>query len=538
MCFRLVDVKHFHGLSLVQLFLLSTTNLPRNPVKRLRRTLRAGNRPPDHQMGGTPAHHFGGRRRPLLVAGIRAGRPHTGYDQQRLAAEFRSQHGQFQSAGHKSPHAGGMTHLGQTHHLLAHAAVHTASLERGLVGAGQNRHAENRRGLTGLGDGGGAHFRSAGKMDRAQIDPPSAGGPDRRCHGVRDIVKFQIEENFGPAALDGLDRRRPGGSEQLEPDFVKSGPPIQLPDQLSGLAQRRLVERHDDFRFAGPDGWMDHAARMQVRARAKINLNLRVLGRDDATGYHDIETWMVPVGLSDELRVVLDDGPGIRLSCSDPQLDAGTGNLAWRAAELFLRETGISSGVSLELHKHIPHGAGLGGGSSDAAAVFHALNGQTGCPLDENKLALLAARLGSDVPFFIRAQAALARGRGEKLQAQPLSRPLDLLLIKPPFGVETAWAYSAWDAGRRCPAIWTAPQLFDGMEIFNDLESPVFDKFLVLADLKLWLLEHSLVAAAGLSGSGSCLFAILRDARGAEDLAAAVHREFGATFWTAAVRTL
>lgn len=489
-------------------------------------------------MRGSPAHHFCGRRRPLLIAGIGAGRTHAGNHQQRLAAEFRPQHGQFQSAGDKPPHAGGLTHLGQAHHLLAHTALHPAGFERRLVGAGQNRDAENRRGITGFGDGGSAHFGAAGKMDRAQVDPPSAGGTDRRSHRVRDIVKLQIEKNFCPAALDGLDRRRPGGGEQLESDFVKSGPSLQLPEQLFGIAQRGFVERHDDFRFAGPDGWMDHDARMQVRAHAKINLNLRVLGRDDATGYHDIETWMAPVSLADELRAVLDDGPGIRLTCSDPQLDAGTGNLAWRAAEIFLRETGISSGVALELHKHIPHGAGLGGGSSDAAAVLNALNGQTGCPLDENKLALLAARLGSDVPFFIRTQAALARGRGEKLQAQPLPKPLDLLLIKPPFGVETSWAYGAWDAGRRCPAVWTSPQLFDGMEIFNDLESPVFDKFLVLADLKLWLLEHSLVAAAAMSGSGSCLFAILRDARGADDLADTVRQEFGETFWTASVRTL
>ena len=277
---------------------------------------------------------------------------------------------------------------------------------------------------------------------------------------------------------------------------------------------------------------------MQVAAPAKINLNLRVLGRNHATGYHDLETWMAPVTLGDELRVELMDTRGITLTCSDPDLDSGSGNLAWQAAELFLRETGHSGGAAIELRKHIPHGAGLGGGSSDAAAVLKALNEQTGRPLDGPGLEKLAAQLGSDVPFFVRGQAAMARGRGELLESRPLPAPLDLLLVKPPFGVETAWAYRQWSEKTFCPPEWTAPQLHDGLEIFNDLERPVFAKYIVLAALKQWLLEHSLVAAAGMSGSGSCLFAILRDPRGAGALAADARSEFGDTFWTASCHTL
>jgi 4-diphosphocytidyl-2-C-methyl-D-erythritol kinase len=276
---------------------------------------------------------------------------------------------------------------------------------------------------------------------------------------------------------------------------------------------------------------------MQVAAPAKINLNLRVVGRNDATGYHDIETWMVPISLADELRVELTKARGIALTCSDPELDNGSGNLAWKAAELFLREIKSESGASIELHKHIPHGAGLGGGSSDAAAVLKALNDQSGCPLDESALETLAARLGSDIPFFIRAKPAVARGRGEILQPRPLPQPLDLLLIKPPLAVETAWAYRQWSEKKFCPAEWSAPQLHDGIEISNDLERPVFAKYIILAALKQWLLEHSLVAAAAMSGSGSCLFAILRDPRGADQLAAETKSEFGETFWTAACRT-
>lgn len=276
---------------------------------------------------------------------------------------------------------------------------------------------------------------------------------------------------------------------------------------------------------------------MQLAAPAKINLNLRVLGRNTVTGYHDIETWMTPLTLADELRVASSDLPGITLTCSDPELDNGSGNLAWKAAELFLCEANQGGGATIELHKHIPHGAGLGGGSSDAAAVLRSMNKQKDTPLTVTALEKLGGQLGSDVPFFVRGRAALARGRGEVLQAQPLPASLDLLLLKPPFPVSTAWAYRAYDEEQFCPAEWTAPQLHNGVEIFNDLERAVFRKYLILPAMKQWLLEHSLVAAAAMSGSGSCLFAILRDPRGAGQLALEAKAEFGSSLWTAACRT-
>ena len=277
---------------------------------------------------------------------------------------------------------------------------------------------------------------------------------------------------------------------------------------------------------------------MQIAAPAKINLNLRVVGRNDATGYHDIETWMAPVSLADELRVELTGTPGITLTCSDPELDNGSGNLAWKAAELFLRESGHPGGAAIELHKHIPHGAGLGGGSSDAAAVLKALNAQTGQRFDHDGLEKMAVCLGSDIPFFIRGTPAMARGRGEILEPRPLNQPLDLLLIKPPFAIATAWAYGRWSERMPCPERWTAPQLHEGIEIGNDLERPVFAKYIILAALKAWLLEHSLVAAAAMSGSGSCLYAILRDPRAGGQLASDTRAEFGDTFQTATCRTL
>lgn len=278
---------------------------------------------------------------------------------------------------------------------------------------------------------------------------------------------------------------------------------------------------------------------MQIAAPAKINLNLRVLGRQSGADFHNIETWMTPVSLADDLRVELTDESGIRLACDDPSLDSGSENLAWKAADLFLRDTGCSGGVAVSLCKRIPREAGLGGGSSDAAAVLLALNHLAGAPLSPERLEELAARLGSDVPFFIRRSAAVARGRGELLESRPpIFPPVHLLLLKPPFGVATARAYADWSAGVSCPPSWVAPQSWNGCEIFNNLESPVFARHLMLPALKMWLLRQASVAAAGMTGSGSCLFAILRNPAETETLAADARAEFGDSLWTSGCRTL
>ena len=277
---------------------------------------------------------------------------------------------------------------------------------------------------------------------------------------------------------------------------------------------------------------------MQVRAPAKINLNLRVLARNPVTGFHDIETWMTPVTLADELRVELTRTPGIQLTCSDPDLQTDSGNLAWRAAEIFLEAAEHPGGAKIELHKNIPHGAGLGGGSSDAAAVLTSLNVASGHPLPSDQLLQLAAQLGSDVPFFIEGQAALAKGRGEQLSRHPLPHALDLLLLKPPFGIETAWAYRQWGTAVTVPQRWIEAQEYAGIKLGNDLERPVFAKHLVLAVMKEWLLQQSTVAAAAMSGSGSSLFAILHQGAPADQLAEAARRAFGSSLWTASCRTL
>ncbi len=281
---------------------------------------------------------------------------------------------------------------------------------------------------------------------------------------------------------------------------------------------------------------------MKCFAPAKINLSLRVLGRRE-DGFHEIETLMVPLSLADELEIdfvavgVLAPAAPVELICSDPSLPGGAGNLAYRAAELFRREIAPHlPPVAITLTKRVPHGAGLGGGSSDAAAVLLALDALCGSPQPLARLTTLAAELGSDVPFFLRRRAAVCRGRGEIVEPVEFSPRLPLLLLKPPFPVPTPWAYGRWRDSHALPGVLYDAQSFSWGEMVNDLERPVFEKYLLLAELKMWLLAQSEVAGALLSGSGSTVLAVLRSADGSDALASRAVQHFG-ELWTLACET-
>jgi 4-diphosphocytidyl-2-C-methyl-D-erythritol kinase len=152
---------------------------------------------------------------------------------------------------------------------------------------------------------------------------------------------------------------------------------------------------------------------MQVLAPAKINLSLRVLGRR-GDGFHEIETFIAPISLCDEITIEKRSGKQtITFRCDDPSVPKGEANIVMRAANLFFKEARITSGLSIELKKTIPHGAGLGGGSSDAASTLLALNELFGKNLSREVLAKMAGAIGSDVPFFIFQSAAVCKGRGE-----------------------------------------------------------------------------------------------------------------------------
>lgn len=275
---------------------------------------------------------------------------------------------------------------------------------------------------------------------------------------------------------------------------------------------------------------------MELLAPAKVNLSLKILGKR-SDGFHELETLMVPISLADKLVLAKTEGHGVGFSCDDSSLPCDSRNLAVRAAELFARHTGLDIGVRIFLEKRIPHGAGLGGGSSDAAAVLLGLNQLFEAALDISTLAELAAQIGSDVPFFVHRSAAICRGRGEVVAPMVLPEKLPLLLIKPSFGVATPWAYQRWSTSLEIPGVPYGPQKFGWGELFNDLERPVFEKHFVLADLKRWLLEQNEVAGALMSGSGSTSFALLKGGDLAEALEHKVRQRFGDDFWTAYVVT-
>jgi 4-diphosphocytidyl-2-C-methyl-D-erythritol kinase len=258
---------------------------------------------------------------------------------------------------------------------------------------------------------------------------------------------------------------------------------------------------------------------MQVIAPAKINLSLRVLGRR-SDGFHEIETLIAPISLCDEIKVEQRSGKQkIAFRCDDPSVPKGVDNIVVRAANLFFEETKITSGISIELKKRIPHGAGLGGGSSDAASILLALNELFETNLPREALAKMAEIIGSDVPFFIFQSAAVCKGRGELVSPTRLRERLSVLLMKPAFGVPTQWAYSRWRDSREIPGVSYAAQAFDGQAFVNDLERPVFEKFVSLAQLKMWLLKQPEVGVAMMSGSGSTVFSLIRDHADADRLA-------------------
>ena len=268
---------------------------------------------------------------------------------------------------------------------------------------------------------------------------------------------------------------------------------------------------------------------MKRLAPAKINLSLRVLGRRP-DGFHEIETVIAPITLADEVELERIAGhPGrLEFICSDPSLPAGPANLAWQAAELFRSHTGCSTAaLRITLTKRIPHGAGLGGGSSDAACVLLGLNELYAANMSIEQLSALAAELGSDVPFFLREGPAVCRGRGEIVEPLPHLEALHLLLLKPPFPVPTPFAYGRWQDSRELPGVRYSAQGFPWGELTNDLERPVYEKYFMLADMKCWLLDQPEVIGALMSGSGSTMFALVRRERDADTLAARARVEFG-----------
>jgi 4-diphosphocytidyl-2-C-methyl-D-erythritol kinase len=268
---------------------------------------------------------------------------------------------------------------------------------------------------------------------------------------------------------------------------------------------------------------------MNILSPAKINLTLEILGRRP-DGFHELDTWMLPVGLYDTLEIKPASRPSF--TSNVPELKGDSSNLVVRAAQLFNEATSIQATYEIRLEKNIPIGAGLGGGSSNAGATLRLLNQLHNAPLRTVQLEALAASLGSDVAFFVSGQSAWCRGRGELMEPRPFPRDLWICLFKPGFSISTAATYRAYAA--------LPPNLKRGLEedtmwgrLRNDLERAVFPKYLLLAVIKDWLKKQSETLLALMSGSGSTLFAIVRNQPNGGTLRSRFRREFGERTWTA-----
>ena len=273
---------------------------------------------------------------------------------------------------------------------------------------------------------------------------------------------------------------------------------------------------------------------MTVTAPAKLNLILRIHGKRE-DGFHELETLMVPLpGLAD----LLDFKPAESyvLETGGAEVGPVEDNLVTKALRLFEQRTGIPCHYQITLEKRIPPGAGLGGGSSDAAAVLRTLNKLKETGLTKGELEEMAGQLGSDVPFFLREGACWCRGRGEILEETTVDE-LELLLLKPAFGVDTVDAYQRWADTEELPYVRYEAQEIAGLGMRNDLERSGFAKFPFLAELKMWLLEQFEVRAALMSGSGATVFAVLEDVAGADALAERAMTELDPKLWWWAGRT-
>jgi 4-diphosphocytidyl-2-C-methyl-D-erythritol kinase len=224
--------------------------------------------------------------------------------------------------------------------------------------------------------------------------------------------------------------------------------------------------------------------------------------------------------------------------CSDATVPTDESNLVVRAVRAFERHTRKECRVRINLEKRIPHGAGLGGGSSDAAFTLMALDELYGTGLSPDEVRTLAAGIGSDVPAFLCRAPVICEGRGEVVRPAPGIPVHAIALIKPPFSISTPWAYSRWAESRVYADAPQAVQAFAGVEMFNDLERPVFEKHLFLPQVKRWLLNQPETGAALMSGSGSTMFAVLRSPQDAAELLERFRAEFGGSCWTWSGRTI
>lgn len=276
--------------------------------------------------------------------------------------------------------------------------------------------------------------------------------------------------------------------------------------------------------------------RAMLRSYAKINLTLDVLGRRE-NGYHDVNMIMQTVSLFD-LIIVDKTNCGISISTNLRYLPSNEKNIAYKAAELFLKETGLKGGVRIMIHKNIPVAAGLAGGSGNCAAVLAAMNALFDADLTLEKLCDMGASLGADVPYCIMGGAKLSSGIGEMLTPLPSLKPIDVLLVKPFINISTREVYEEIDRAN----IFKRPNT-DAMvramaennieaiaaNLCNVMENVTEKKHPVISGIKQKMINDGALGAV-MSGSGPTVFGIFADAKKAKMSVDSFSRQFKDTF--------
>lgn len=280
----------------------------------------------------------------------------------------------------------------------------------------------------------------------------------------------------------------------------------------------------------------DNGKSLSILAPAKVNYRLEVLGRRP-NGYHDLRMVMQQIALYDRVTVALTEDAAICVRCDHAAVPDGVDNIAYRAAEAMRLRAGRMEGIQITIEKNIPVAAGLGGGSSDCAAVIMALNKLYDLCMTRENMTELGVRFGADVPFFLFGTTALAEGIGEVLSPLTVSCPVWMVLVNPMVAVSTAWVYQNFKLTQNVMLV-TIPDSFESLDavcrlLVNDLEKVTIPAFPVVESIKQLLVEAGAVASL-MSGSGPTVFGLFADRAMAEQAAASIDDSGNGWFVTVA----
>jgi len=277
---------------------------------------------------------------------------------------------------------------------------------------------------------------------------------------------------------------------------------------------------------------MQTPGKTSIRCYAKINLGLHII-RKRTDGYHDIETVFHRVNLYDVVTVEKNNSRDIKIHCTNPEIPTNKSNICYKAANKFFSTVEYNQDLTISIEKNIPVGAGLGGGSSNAAAVLQACNKLYDYPIGEEILVNIASEIGSDVPYFMQSGSAYATGRGENLEYFNLELPYWIVLVYPHIHIDTAWAYQSCTPNQGLKSVDLRALVRDNMlqprtwtnALRNDFEPVVFRAHPVIMRIKETLIRGGADFAL-MSGSGSSVFGLYQDEMYAREIAESLSQTY------------